>query len=273
MKIINPRNLPDVLVKAVTEDVRIFDENRISVTELIDSPLKRHLRSKHGSDLTVEVEDMTWKMVGKAFHLMMEKYATKGSIFEKKIEMQVDGTTIVGIPDLHCEEILYDFKVTSVYSFILGENISWERQLNIYRLMLNSIGIETKEIKIIAVLKDFNMRKASEEGYPKRPLIAVDIPMWTLDDTMKYIRERISAHKNLQPCTEEERWTRPTTYAVKVKGVNKAKRVLSSYDEACAWLANSNLKGAYIEKREGEDSKCLRYCDYAKYCQYNRYNQ
>ena len=36
---------------------------------------------------------------------------------------------------------------------------------------------------------------------------------------------------------------------------------------------NSNLKGAYIEKREGEDSKCLRYCDYAKYCQYNRYNQ
>jgi hypothetical protein len=67
----------------------------------------------------------------------------------------------------------------------------------------------------------------------------------------------MDAHKNLQPCTEEERWTRPTTYAVKVKGINKAKRVLSSHDEACAWLDNSNLKGAYIEKEKEKTQSVL----------------
>lgn len=276
MRILNPRNLPEALVKAAIGDKDYSpDPNRMSVTDLIDSPWRRYLKQLHYGDISVDVEDMTWLLMGKAFHLLMDKYAPDEAVSEEKIEIPYNGITLVGVPDVHQGGILYDYKTTSVYSFILGEKVEWTQQLNVYRWMLNSIHIEINKIQIIAILKDHMARKATEPDYPSKPLIAVDIPLWTLEETQKFIDSRIEAHKNLEPCSPEERWSKPTTYAVKMKGVKTAKRVLTSHDDAAEWMANNikDLKNAYIEERPGEDSKCLRYCNYAKWCQYNRYKE
>jgi hypothetical protein len=274
VRILNPNNLPQALVNAASpEEGHTYDKDRYSITDLIGSPWQRHLKMKHSGEVEVDVEDMTWLLMGKAFHLLMEKHSPKDAVAEHKIVINYKDVTLVGIPDLYHNGTLYDFKVTSVYSFLLGEKIEWEQQLNCYVWMLKSIGIDINKVQIIAVLKDYMVRKAAEEGYPNKPLIAVDIPLWSLEDTETYINKRIEAHKLLEPCSPEERWNKPTTYAVKMKNVKTAKRVLQTHDEAAQWMANNvkDIKNAYIEERQGEDSKCLRYCNYSKWCQYNRY--
>lgn len=277
MKILNKNNLPEALVRAAKGDGdHTPSETRMSVTDLIGSPWMRHMKMIHYKDVSVEVEDMTWLMFGNAFHAMMNKYAPEDATSEIRIELDVNGYTLVGIPDVHKDGILDDFKTTSVYSFLLGEKVEWERQLNVYVWMLRQKGIEIKQIRIIAILRDWMQRKTIEDNYPKKPLIAVDIPLWDNETAETYIRERIEAHKLLTPCTPEERWRKPTTYAVKVKGIKTAKRVLPTKEEAEEWLASNSLKfkvPTYIEERPGEDSKCLNYCNYAKWCTYNIYQE
>lgn len=274
MIIKNPNNLPQALVLAAKDDGgHSYVPNRISVTDLIGSPWLRSLKLKHGGEVEVDVEDMTWLLLGKAFHLLMDTYSPSEHTSEQKIEVPVGGTTIVGVPDAHGDGCLYDYKVTSVWSLILGEKKEWEQQLNCYRWLLSQKGINIEKIQIIAILKDHIMRKAVESDYPKKPLIAVDIPMWSLEETEEYIMSRLEAHKEITPCTTEERWSKPTTYAVKMKNVKTAKRVLPSHDEAAEWMVNNikDIKNAHIEERPGEDSKCLRYCNYAKWCIHNKY--
>lgn len=276
MKIKNPNNLPEALVLAASDEKgHSYSRNRISITDLIGSPLARNLKMKYHSDASSDVEDMSWLLIGKAFHLLMDKYTPETHTSEEKIEIEVDGMTLVGIPDSYGNGILYDYKVTSVYAFLLGEKLEWERQLNCYRWMLHKKGVEIRSLQIIAILRDYMARKANESDYPKKPLIAVNIPMWSLEETESYIKQRLDVHKHVVPCTDEERWSKPTTYAVMLKGQKKAKRVLLSHDDAAKWMVNNmnDVKKAYIEERPGEDSKCLRYCAYSKYCDHNIYRR
>lgn len=279
MKINNPRNLPEALVRAVSWATYKPNPMRMSVTDLIGSPLARSLKHKFYDQIEADVEDMTWAMLGTAFHMLMDKHAPDSAHSEKKIEFVIGGYTLVGIPDVHQDGTLDDYKTTSVFSFKLGEKKDWERQLNVYTYMLaKGSDIEIKKLRIIAILRDWMKSKAkTDREYPKHPLIAVDIPMWPLEYTEMYIRDRLEIHKTLAECTPEERWQRPTVYAVKKKGVKTSKRNLSTMEEAEAWMIKNtpekDSKLYSIEVRPGEDTKCLDYCSVAKWCPCNIYNK
>lgn len=275
MVINNPNNFPEALVRAIEGDKdRKRDANRFGVTSLVAPALIRSLEMQHSNEISADVEDMTWAMFGKAFHLLMDTYAPVNTVSEKKIELEYGGITLVGIPDIYDGKTLYDYKTTSVWSFVLGVKQEWIDQLNVYAFMLHSIGIDIEEMFIIAILRDWMARKAqTEQDYPKKPLIRVQIPFNPLSQTEDYIKKRIEAHRNVEPCTPEERWRRETTYAVKAKGVKTAKRVLPSNDEAKLWIEASGKKDLYIEERVGEDSRCLSYCNVAPWCPHNRYKE
>lgn len=279
MIIRNPRNLPEALVRAVSWATYKPNPMRMSVTDLIGSPLARSLKHKFYDQLEADVEDMTWAMLGTAFHMLMDKNAPAGSHSEKKIELLIDGYTLVGIPDIHQDGTLDDYKTTSVFSFKLGDKPDWERQLNVYRYMIfKDKGIEIKKLRIVAILRDWMKSKTkSDKDYPKYPLIVVDIPIWPMEYTEMYIFNRLEIHKTLAECTPEERWRRPTVYAVKKKGIKTSKRNLDSMEMAEAWIAKNtkeNERKLYtIDVRPGEDSKCLDYCSVAKWCPCNIYNK
>lgn len=274
MKINNPNNFPQALVNAVSGG-RDPQKYRMGVTDLIGSPWQRDLKLKYYDQVESDVEDMTWSMLGRAVHLLAEENSPSSAYSEIKLEVPYGDYKLVGIPDVHEDGVLDDYKVTSVYSFLLGEKIEWEQQLNVYRWMLHQQGITINTIRIIAILRDWMPRKAeTEANYPRKPLIQVQIPIWDLEKAKAYIDERFKAHENIVPCTPEERWTRPTTYAAKIEGQKIAKRVLPSREEAEKWIKdNLNGKKAIIEERPGEDPKCKTYCSYAKFCSENRYNK
>ena len=77
--------------------------------------------------------------------------------------------------------------------------------------------------------------------------------------------------QELQECTPEDMWEKPTTYALKKTGGVRAKKVYSILTEAEAGLAEAG-KGYEIETREGERTRCQKYCQVSQFCtQYQKY--
>ena len=66
-------------------------------------------------------------------------------------------------------------------------------------------------------------------------------------------------------CTDEERWQRPSKFAVGKKKTKRALRVLDSHEEAEDWMVTTG-KGEYIEERPGQAIRCENYCDVAPFC-------
>jgi hypothetical protein len=270
MKINNPNNLPEVLVRAAVGDyIRTGDPLRMSVTDLINPPLIRKLKLEHWDELEENVDDMAWSLFGKAFHSLMDKYAPEDAVTEYKIEHFFKPFTIVGQPDVHRGGILDDYKVTSVWSFAFGKP-EWEEQLNVYAWLLTMKSIQISELRIIAILRDWVKTKVMQHDYPISPFHVVQVPLWDINRQARYIGDRIKAHLDPAECTPNEKWQREETYAVCSPSVKKARRVLSTEDEAIAW-AVANMKGPYeIKKRLGQRVRCVLYCPVRSFCQFNK---
>jgi hypothetical protein len=269
----NPRSLPESIVRAVTGDPERRPEfGRLGVTDLIGPAYARYLKVHHWDELETEVENMAWMMLGQAFHHWMHIHAPEGTISEEKIEIPFENFTLSGIPDIVDGDTLYDYKVTSAWSFVYGDKPEWEAQLNVYRWMIWKVkSILVDKLSIVAIIKDFSARKADKESdYPQAPIILTPVKVWDLDKTEDYINERLKAHWQVHSCTPEERWRRADTWAVMKKGRKAALRVLDSEDDAKKWMEANGNKESYIERRIGEDVRCGKYCAVAGVCEIKR---
>jgi len=102
--------------------------------------------------------------------------------------------------------------------------------------------------------------------------------LWDIKTTENYISERIKLHEQVPApeCTLEEKWQRPTTYAVKKKGRKSAIRVFDNKLEAELELDTQEEKAKekkknekfFIEERKGENVRCENYCVVNKFCPY-----
>jgi len=270
LKIFNPRGLPECVVAAAGGfSDYVPSPGRFGVLDLIGPPLIRKLRIEHWDDILVEVEDLTAMLLGSGFHLLMEKHS-RDAIAEEKVELPYGEFVIAGKVDLRTKEVIQDFKVTSVWSFVFGDKPEWEAQLNVYRYMLwKKYGEVPDKLQVIAIFKDWVRSKSeSASDYPAAPMMGLNIPVWSLEDAEKYIDDRMNTHLTIKECTPFERWTRPTTYAVKKRGRKSALRVLNSLEEAQAWLEKNG--GDSIETRIGEDVRCKWYCPVRDFCPYKK---
>lgn len=272
MKITNVYNLPDPIVKRLEADVYEPDPNRIGVTSLIDSPLIRHLRIQHWDELEEDASERLWALLGSAVHYLFDnKPFTANRLTEERLELKhPSGLTIVGYNDDYADGVLTDYKVTSVWSYIFGKT-SWDKQLNVLAYLLEQNGFAVKKAQICLLLRDWQLRRAeTESDYPKQPIAIVDIPLWSTDQRRAYVDERIRMHQAVPvpECTAEDKWERPTTYAVKKKGHKRALRVFDKFEDAQEFLKTS---GDIIETRKGEMVRCQSYCPVRQFCPFCEY--
>jgi hypothetical protein len=155
----------------------------------------------------------------------------------------------------------------------INGNFSWAAQLNIYRYMIwKKHGLIMDKLQILAVFKDFKEREAEKSSdYPPVPLMLMPIPVWTMEDTEKFIKDRIKAHIDIAPCNDKERYKTNDTYAVMKKGRKSALRVLDSMEEAELWKGANG--GDSIDHRIGEYKRCKSYCSVSKFCPDNPYKE
>jgi len=220
-------------------------------------------------------------LLGQALDHILTQNAPKHWITQEKIEANVDGITVVGKADYFDPEtgILGDWKSTSSWSYVFGGKQEWEKQLNCYAWLERQRGREVKKLVAQRLFRDWMARKSSENNYPERPFMEIEIPLWSNEKQDEYIKDQVHFHTMCpQPteCTPEQKWEKPTTYAVMKKGRKSALRVLESLDAAYDWIADNGHSTAYenggidVAERKGECTRCLNYCPVRSVCPFRK---
>lgn len=263
----NKLNLPKAVVAAVENDTYDNGGSDISVTGLISPAYQRRLRQ------TVEpVEDAAerlYALYGQIGHGLLERAGLRiGADVETRLYTYMLGWKISGQYDLFEDNILYDYKFSSVFAVKGKPKREWVEQLNLLRLLAVNNGMDVNGLKIIALLRDHSVTQAlRDRSYPQLPIATVDIPMWDLDTAEQFLYERVVAHQDAepQPCTDEERWKQPSVFAVRKEGRKTAVKLYDSQREADEHAAEAG-KGHFVEVRPGNYRRCAEFCNVSHGC-------
>ena len=283
MPISNKFNLPPFVVNALTVDNYSRGDSDISVTSLIDSPRVGILRNQHHDKIEKDAVDFLWSRFGTSVHNMFENATADDStcISEERLFHTTQDWKVSGAIDLqHVEPdgvLVSDYKVPSVWS-VINDKVEWHRQLNSYAwLVRHAKQLTVKQLRIIAILRDWQRRKAEEGGnYPESPIMIIDIPLWTEKDQDEYVESRVALHQSahmdwdfaemLPQCSDSERWVKPTTYAVKKKSRVRAIKIHDSYESAEEHAIEMG-KEHFVEERKGSATRCEQnWCGVAGWC-------
>jgi len=267
MKITNKYDLPHILVAAMENDPYTRGDADISVTQLIDSPRVRELRKEH-PDRESDVSDMVWAFFGQSVHAMLERIPeSEGVIREQRISIELDKKILSGQFDLIYGSTMADYKVTSVWSVIYGKP-EWDFQLNTLRYIWEKQGGHPIDrLQIIAFLRDWQKSKAGD-NYPVAPICAIEIPLWDMGKTERYIKIRLKRHFKGDPyCSDRETWKKDDTWALKKKGRKTAVKLFHEEQEANDALEKFGTSDNWIEHRKGRFTRCEDYCDVQQWCE------
>lgn len=267
----NKFDLPDVLVRAIQNDPYSRGRSDISVTQLITPPYQRRLMEREHR--IEDASDRIWSLLGTSVHHVIERAADKDDISEKRFFLPVGDKIVSGAADLISGGTLYDFKVTSVWSYINGGKVEWEQQLNLLRYLAhchyvdsNDERFKVDQLRIVAIFRDFTKAKAGKDGYPESAAALITIPLWGLEEAADFLYERVQAHfaPEVPPCTDTERWATDPVYALMKKDRKSAVKLYASREEA--EKVAKDRTGHYVEFRPQTFRRCESYCSVAHVC-------
>lgn len=281
MKITNDKNLPIQFVNAVRNDdydgPKATEERVFSVTTLLDSPNIKRLKREHYDEITEDVSDKIWMLLGKGVHTVLESGARPGDLFEERLKytITVDDieVTISGAFDYFnmLTKTIQDYKTTSVYTRQNADRLEeYKMQLNIYAWLLWKVkGIRAKALDNLMIYKDYSKAKRNAPANVE----IISHQLLSLDEVEQFIVDKVRYHLSAPTeCTEHERWAKPDTFAIMKEDKVKALKVCKSLDEAKDLLPKK--KGDYIEVRPASSGRCEFYCSCKEFCpQYKKESQ
>ena len=278
MRWTNRSNLPEHLVKLLRSAYEKAQGNYladrqtgskiISVTELISPPQKRDLERRNAGALTMDILDTVPSLRGTSLHHILELAGSSAPehIPEERLSTNFEAWTITGKSDLYTTDPgkLIDFKDSSVWAYVFGKK-EWDQQLNVLRWIRVRNGGFVSSLEIDLFVGDWRRGEARrDEKYPPR-VVVMPVELWTMEATERFVLERLALHgaATPPPCSPEERWQKPTKWAVKKKGAVRATKLFDEEIQATQFAAT--LPG-YVEKRPGESTRCMDYCQAAPFC-------
>ena len=288
MKYTNKHNIPNEIIRSINNDGYDSGGADLSATGLLQPPQIRILKREHDSEITTDVSDRIWILLGTSVHNILER-ANEGNtetLTEQRMFTQIDGYKISGQTDSISieDKIVKDYKVTSVWSVLsaLKEGKpEWEQQLNIYAYLYRiNYKTDVSALNIIAIMRDWSKNgRLRNKDYPKCAVEVIPIKLWSEEEQLDFIKERIKIHKTADlifeldgttpECTEKERWAKPDQYAVMKKGRKSALRLLPTEKKAKDFM--ESYKVSYtdmsIDFRKGVSTRCEGYCEVSQFCQ------
>ena len=270
MKWTNKHNIDPAIAQAVMEDdyEAVGD---ISVTRLVRPPQITALEHQHEPELVSDITDGLFMLEGRALHNILESARASGRLQEKRLVARCRDWEVSGRFDVYYEEgaILKDYKVSSVWSYVFGKK-DWEMQLNFYAYLAECNGMPVDELRIVMWFRDWQRSKARDTDYPPLKVVEVPIDLWASDYTAHQFQERVGLHQAAKegtypPCTEEERWAKPDSWAVVKAGAKRAYKVL--YDPAMAEALANSMAGYGVVHRPGVNTRCASYCSVMPFCE------
>ena len=282
---------------AVSADDYERGDAEYTSTELIRPSRINVLSKRHDTEIVEDVSDRVWAFQGQTKHVVLERIAKTNPeryLVEHRFETVMPGTgaKVSGKIDLYDKEtkILYDWKETSVWRFILrgasiDDNDEWVQQANInlylMRVAIASVYAPSNLINI-ALLKDWKAREARfgrKPDYPKCAVHVMPLPMWSVGQAQDYINGRVEKLRSeaLNPpiCTKAERWQRDASFALMRNDRKRAIKLFMDRDQAEAAMLQAmraappgDSKKFYIEERQAEPVRCLDFCAVQTFCDF-----
>lgn len=194
---------------------------------------------------------------------------------ERRGAKEIDGYSISGKFDMVIDGRLYDFKSTSVYSYISGsKDDDYQLQGSIYRWIHQDL-IDEDWINIQFIFTDWSRAQAKQSStYPQQRVMEHPVELMSIEKTEAWIRDQLRTLEKYQDmpepelpfCTDKDLWRGETVYKYysdpsKVSG--RATKNFDSLSEANAHLA-SKSKGIVITV-PGKVKACA-YCRAAPIC-------
>lgn len=267
--------LPSAIYEIFTKPKLKPEQNRFRVTELLDSPLKRKLLLEHYENISKNFAYLFFEILGTLAHSFYElkefedfKNAIlktddeetlvslvknfRASLKKKILELEFDGITLVGIYDTFEDNVLWDYKITSSFVVKYQKFDYYEKQLQIYRYMLEKLnpGVKVEGLRNLFFIRDFRIN--SSEIFST--VYVKDYEIWEDEKVESLIKERLEIHRNRNWCSEEDMWLR-----VKFKIGGK---IFSDEKKALEYASKKKLK---IEKIY-EPYRCLYFCEVSSFC-------
>lgn len=256
----------------------------LSATAAVTPAKIRRLMQLHGKEITEDISDLVRPLIGTALHYILEMGATS-ELSEEPLFAEVDGWTIVAKPDLLelTSGVLTDHKASSKWAYIIGDKKDWEAQLNVTAEVLYQNGYDVKVLQVSLMVLDFSKKERRQrEDYPPASIVVVPVPVWTRDERLAYIRERIDSHHRAQEgeiddCTPAERWERPAVWAVVAESAKPNaqgfRRAVSGglhdneqdANQMAAALTEEKKKKHLVEFRPGRSPRC-EHCKVYDWC-------
>lgn len=269
MKLTNRLNLPQPLVDAVKNDSYTSGGADISVTTLLKPPRMVALEKQHKDEMEEDVSMRIWSLMGQVVHGILERASNTG-VAERRLSINVEGWSVSGSMDRYIDGLLQDYKVVTAYKFKDGGvPIEYEQQLNVYAEILRQHGHPVSRMEIVGILRDWSKLEARRDAnYPQTQVIVREVPMWSPSKALAFISDRVILHKQaritLPECSDEDRWARPTKYAVMREGQVRAVKLFDAQSEAESYAQQG--KNLSVETRPGELVRCNAYCSVAQFC-------
>jgi hypothetical protein len=175
-----------------------------------------------------------------------------------------------------------DYKTASVNKVKFNDFNEWYLQGMVYAWLLTRNKFPVEKCRFIALLKDHSKTEASRDyQYPKNPVYVYEftvtpeklfkIGSFIRNKVNEYMKYREAADDDIPPCRPEERWDRPSVFAVKKEGRQRAVRLFDVKEEAELKVAELGA-GHFVEHRPGESMKCQNYCLCCGFCNYYQEN-
>jgi hypothetical protein len=140
---------------------------------------------------------------------------------EHRGQKTIDGYDISGKFDMVIDGQLYDFKSTSVYSYISGsKDEDYKLQGSIYR-WIHQDKITDDYINIQFIFTDWSSAQSKQsEAYPKQRVMEYPVQLMSLEATEAWIRDRIrnleryqdASETELPFCSDKDLWRGETVY-------------------------------------------------------------
>jgi hypothetical protein len=174
--------------------------------------------------------------------------------------------------------VICDYKTASVNKVKFGDFHDWYMQGMVYAWILTRNKFPVTQCRFIALLKDHSKTEAERDRqYPQTPVFVYEFPVKQseLFTIGAYVRSKAAEYEKylgtdddaIPACSSDQRWERPSKFAVKKEGRVKAVRVFDSQEEADAKVAELGA-GHYVETRKGESLKCAHYCLCSYFCNF-----
>jgi len=275
MKYTNEMNLPEALFKSLSRDTykKVGD---FTASELPTPFQLWVLRKRYAEQLVTDVSDILYPLLGSNTHYILERANVKNALTEERLHATVGLWNVTGKLDFYyADKVLWDYKVTTMWTLLDGVKPEWEAQGNINSYLLEENGFTTDAIKICCIFRDWSKIQAlNNPNYLTKKQVAVlEVDQWGRTLTYDYILYRINSFiksemkpdNELPECTPKERWEKPTKWAV-MKGKNKRATKLFDNEKDALEMAGTDEK-YHVVKRPGESTRCRYYCDVSEFCQ------